>query len=111
MRRIATMLVLCVVASTAAIAVESTAYAAAENKVWVDAAGKLQYQYQPSGPTTNVVIRNSGSTVTIDDAIGIYAGSGCWYPSPGDGTLVYCTGLTTDVWVRPGPAMISWTFS
>src|SRR6478752_2480485 len=103
MRRIATMLVLCLVASTAALAVTSTAYAAAENRVWVDAVGSLQYQYQTSGPTTNVVIRNSGSTVTIDDTVGIYAGTGCWYPSAGDGTLVSCTGLTAGVWVQTGP--------
>jgi len=69
------------------------AYAAAENKVWVDGT-QLRYDYFTGAPPTHAVIRNSGETFTVDDAWGIVAGPGCWYSALPDGSVVSCTGIT-----------------
>jgi Ca2+-binding RTX toxin-like protein len=90
MRRIT---IVAVVAGVLTGVFAAPAYAAAENKVWVDGT-QLRYDYFTGAPPTHAVIRNSGETFTVDDAWGIVAGPGCWYSALPDGSVVSCTGVT-----------------
>jgi len=98
--------VVTVMVSATTVGITSAAHAAAEYTAWVDG-GVLHYEYTPGAPTSHLVVRTVGSTFTLDDSFGIFAGPGCWYPSLPDGTVVSCTGVGLPhvgyVNIRTGP--------
>jgi Ca2+-binding RTX toxin-like protein len=111
MRRYVIATAMAVLVSGVAVGIAAPAYAAAENRVWVTGDGQLHYEYQTGAPATQLVIRSSGSVVTLDDLWGVFAGTGCSYPTE-DGSRVTCVGVSSTRRVRiitgPNPDLIDY---
>lgn len=79
----------------------SPAYAVPQSRVYVQD-GTLHYSYSDGVPATRLVVRTSGTTFSLEDSFGLFAGAGCWHPSEA-GWVVHCAGVIDGYRIETGP--------